>query len=396
MHLVALLLSFVSVLAAEQISPTRVRVVVPLDTAAAFDQALTEVVRQFNSSQNEYRVELLRKGTPFQNLRAIIASHYAGDLPDLALINEADVQTLINLNVVQPLGSSWFNGKKFLLNLTSKLKCQGQPCSAPFQRRVAAWFFNRELLFKLNQETERIPTNWPALAQLSLRLHKPGQLWGLSVPSTGELVIPRWSALGYSAQAGPAEASAELAQKLWTTRANWVPGNPTVEEASRRFLEQKAVMLLGSVEQLAYLKANATFKLGSALPEGELSWFGTDFVVLSSAPKAAGGARAFLDYVYRPENSLTLFKASATLPITQAQLADAGWKKEIGLNSLVKAAAARKLKSSALEKIPPQIREEWASEVWKAIEQDVPAEERAAKSVDLRNRLQKLLSTNPR
>lgn len=396
MHLVALLLTFVSVLAAEQNSPTRVRVVVPLDTTAAFDQALSEVVRQFNSSQSGYRVELTRRGTPFQNLRSIIASHYAGDLPDLVLINEADVQTLTNLNIVAPLSSQWVNGKKFLPKLTSKLKCQDQPCSAPFQRRVAAWYFNRELLFKLNQETERIPTNWNALAALSVKLHKPGEIWGLSIPGTGELVIPRWNAFGYSTVLSPAEASAELAQKFWTTKANWVPGNPTIEEASRRFLDQKAVVLLGSIEQMAYLKANAAFKLGSALPEGELSWFGTDFVLLTKTEKTAIGAREFLDYLYRPQNSLTLFKASATLPITQAQASDAGWKKELDQNTLVKAAGSRKLKNSSLEKIPPQIREEWASEVWKAVEQDIPAEERASKSVELRNRLQKLLSTNPR
>lgn len=381
-----------------QNTPARLRVMVPLDTAASFDQALTEAVRRFNSSQNAYRVELLRKGTPFQNLRMIIASHFANDLPDLALINEADVPTLCNLGIVRPFPEKWFAGKKFLPELASRLKCNGQPCSSPFQRRVAAWYFNRELLFKLNQSTEHIPTNWAALSALSQRLKKKGELWGLGLSVAGDFALPRWSALGLSlsGNTSPADASADFAHKLWTSRGNWLPGGPSLEEASRRFIEQRAVVLLGSIEQSAYLKANSPFKLGSALPDGELAWFGTDFVVLSPVANVADGARAFLDYLYRPEVSVTLFQAAASLPVTRAQAANAGWKKEIEQAPLVKAAVSRKLKSAGLEKIPPQIREEWAMTIWKAVEQDIPAPERGAKSVELRNALQKLLSTNPR
>jgi ABC-type glycerol-3-phosphate transport system substrate-binding protein len=263
---------------------------------------------------------------------------------------------------------------------------------------VAAWFFNRELLFKLNQSTEHIPTSWAALSALSNKVQKRGKLWGLGLPVAGDFSLARWSALGLSlaGASAPADAAADFAHKLWNARANWLPGAPSLEEASRRFLEQRAVVLLGSIEQSAYLKANAPFKLGSALPDGELSWFGTDFVVLNGSAEVGAGAREFLDYLYRPEVSLRLFQAAASLPLTRPQALDARWKKELDRTPLVKAAVARRLKRSGLEKIPPQVREEWAATIWKAAELEVPAAERGAKSVELRNALQKLLSTNPR
>ena len=374
------------------LAPSKLRILVPLEASAPFDHALTEIVKDFNSSHSKFVVEVIKGGSSFQSLRAIIADHYANDLPDLALINNADLPTLEALNIVQPLPAAWVAAKKLSPALALGNKCHGEPCSLPFQRRVPVWFYNRELLFKLNQETDHIPTSWAKLSTLSQRLYKQGELWGVAIPETGDGAIVRWTALGLSASITP-ENLTDWVLRLWESPGVWLPGNPSAEEATRLFLEQRAVILLGTLDQAPFLKSNASFRIGSALPDGDLSWFGTDFVVLSKGPGSAL-AREFLDYLYKPEVSLNLFKAASTLPVTKAQSDSPLWKKEMEGWPLLKQVMARKLKALGLDKIAPQSREELASTVWEAVEQVPELAQRQSKLSELKTRLQKKLSTN--
>ncbi|MBI3554838.1 MAG: extracellular solute-binding protein, partial [Deltaproteobacteria bacterium] len=265
-------------------------------------------------------------------------------------------------------------------------------CSLPFQRRVPVWFYNRELLFKLNQETDRIPTNWSKLSTISQRLYKQGELWGVAIPQTGDGAIVRWTALGLSPQIS-AESLSDWVLKLWEAPGVWLPGNPSSEETTRLFLEQRAVIMLGTLDQAPFLRSNASFRIGSSLPDGDLAWFGSDFVVLSKGPGAAL-AREFLDYLYKPEVSLALFKAASTLPVTRFQSESALWKKEMEGWPLLKTVLSRKLKPLGLDKIAPQSREELATTVWEAIEQVPELAQRQGKLSELRTRLQKKLSIN--
>ncbi len=389
-------------------TPPKLRVLVPLEASAPFDHAMTEIVKDFNATHSKFMVEVIKGGSSFQSLRAIIADHYANDLPDLALINNSDLPTLDALNIVQPLPAAWVAAKKLSPALALGNKCHGErqgagatvdrslsgeTCSLPFQRRVPVWFYNRELLFKLNQETDRIPTSWAKLSTLSQRLYKQGELWGVAIPQAGDGAIVRWTALGMSATLSP-ETLADWVLKLWEAPAIWLPGSPSPEETTRLFLEQRAVIMLGTLDQAPFLRSNASFRIGSSLPDGDLSWFGTDFVILS---KGAGSilAREFLDYLYRPEVSLNLFKAASSLPVVRAQSDSPLWKKEMEGWPLLKTALARKLKPLGLDRIAPQTREELATVVWEAIEQVPELAQRQSKLTELKAKLQKKLSTNP-
>lgn len=375
-------------------APARLRVMIPLEPSAAFDTAFNDAVKAFNANHPKHQVELIKGGSPFQSLRAIISAHYANDLPDLALINSADLPTLMELGIVQGLPIEWVRAKKVNSAFLGSMKCDSGYCSLPFQRRVPMWFFNRELLFKLSQETDRIPSAWPKLSALSHKLSKQGEIWGLAVPQSGESAITRWTALGFP-QSPSADAIADWLLKLWDTPAALMPGRFSPEESTRLFLEQRAVILLGALDQIAFLKNNAAFRLGMSLPDGDLSWFGTDFVVLTKSQTAVS-ARSFLDYIYRPDVSLKLFRTSTTLPITRSQGEDSAWKKELEAIPSVKTALARKIRPLALERIAPQLRDEIASIVWEAVEQVPEASQRTLKEAEIKTRLQKKLSTNPR
>ncbi|MEW6057994.1 MAG: extracellular solute-binding protein [Bdellovibrionota bacterium] len=376
----------------------RIRVLVPLAASASFDQALAEVVREFNSKQNRFEVDLSRPGSTFQCLRAIIASHYANDLPDLAVVNEADIKVLQEFAILQPFERAWISKKRFLEHLSHRSKCgahSNQNCSIPFQRSVAVWYFNQEALFRLKQEPGSIPTDWARLSALSQRLHKPNELWGLGIAGTGETAITRWTALGLKLEESANDAAVDWVKRMWDSQGNWLPGSPSVNEVTKRFMEQRAVILLGALDQWSYFKHNAPFRFGVALSEPQPKWFGTDMVLLSTGKKTAW-AREFLDYLYRPEIALRLFKTATTLPVAREYLENSGWKAEIHSNPILKSLSEKRLTPSHLAKIAPQVREEWSAALWQAIEQPTEPSLRAGKTAELRTSLQKILSTNQR
>lgn len=371
---------------------THLRIAVPLEPSAPFDHALEDLAKEFNSTHSHVQVELIKSGSSFQNLRNVIAAHYANDLPDLAMINTSDLPTLTALHIVQPLPTGWYSAKKFLPGALSALKCPEGPCSMPFQRKLPVWFFNRELLFKMNQDTSKIPAAWGKLAALSQKLSKQGELWALAVPKTGDGAISRWTALGMPTTMA-FDSIADWIAKTWQIPSSWLPGTPSTEEATRLFLEQKAVILLGSLDQMPFLKSNAAFRFGTALPDGELGWFGTDFVVLAKG-KNGELAREFLDFIYRPEVLLTLFRSAYSLPVIRLQTDTPAWRKELDAEPVIKTALTRKFKPLGLDKIVPQSRDEFAATVWESIEQPPEANQRSRKSIELRARFQKKLSTN--
>lgn len=391
-----LLLTSIAAALAASPPPVRIRMVAPLENSAHLDHALGETISRFNAAGTEFQVDITKGGGTFQVLRSIIAAHYARDLPDVALVGSSDITTLANLGVLEALPDAWVAGKKFNPALMSGQKCQGGACSVPFSRRIPIWFFNQELLFKLKQNTDRIPTNWAKLSVLATQLRKPGELWPIATPATGEAALVRWSALGFPHGGFTSELTTDWVSKLWTGNAVWLPGSPSAEEATRWFLEQRAVLLLGSLDQLSFLKTSANFRYSTALPEGDLTWFGTDFVVLTKDKKRLAMVRQLLDHLYKPEVALQLFKAAPTIPVTQIQADNPLWRKEIDSWPTLKTALGRKLRSAGTEKLGPQVREEYTTLVWEAINQAPGADERPAKAAELKARLQKVLSSNPR
>lgn len=376
-------------------SPKRLRLMAPLVRSATFDHVLNDVVRAFNAQTGKkIQIDLLERGDSFETLRAVISAHYAGDLPDIAMVNVADLPTLEALHIVKPLPEKWFSEKKIFPHLLSATKCDGKPCSLPFQRRTPVWFYNQELLFKLNLDPKAIPTSLPQLVALADKIKKNsreiGEIFPLLVPTSGESALPRWCLLGLGQITSPVDTPLAWLDHLKRLPRSWTalvaPGRPSATDVTRIFLDRKGVILAGSLPLWNNLKSNASFKFGAVLPQNkDLAWSGTDLVVLGHETEA----REFLDYLYRPEVALRFHEVAATLPVSKNFAAAEAWKKELERWPLLKSLIARPIKPLNSEKIPPSLREEWVSLVWQAIE-------RGESSADLKPALQKLLSTNPR
>lgn len=389
--------------------PDRIRIAIPGDLSVLFDKAIQEVVNKFNAGQKKFKVELLVQGDSFQTLKQIIAANYAAALPDLALVNQADVETLAGLHIIEPVPTRWFLQRKFLLSILSSTKCEHKECSIPLQRQVPVWYFNRELLFKFNLEKATPPSSFGKLAPMLPSFTKANETSGLAVPVSGPYAMNLWNGIGLSPLISGRFNSALDTISDWalkTLKAKptiWLPGvvpaHPGLSEATKFFLEQKAVILLGHMGQWNYLRDMAKFKIGSAVPSGALAWFGTDIVQLKKKDGAVPQKwiNEFLDYLYKPETMLTLEKASYSLPLSRLYIENPMWRKEMNRWPTLSDALYRSPKPMELEKVAPNAREEVNAAVWAAIETPLgDAEQPAARAATLRATLEKLLSSKPR
>jgi ABC-type glycerol-3-phosphate transport system substrate-binding protein len=94
-------------------------------------------------------------------LKTLITGYYSHDLPDLALVQNADIHVLENLKILENYPTTFYNSKKILHEFSSPDHSVRK--SLPFQRRIPIWFYNQEWLFKLNLEHEKIPQNFEKL-----------------------------------------------------------------------------------------------------------------------------------------------------------------------------------------------------------------------------------------
>jgi len=393
---------------AQASSPQHLRVFVPMDLLSAHEKALIQLTKKFNATQKKIQVDLIQHSDGFKSLKALIAAKYASDLPDLALVDTADSVVLRDLGALQPFQQKWVNTQKFISNLRASEPNPEKTYSIPYHRTTAVWFANTDLLKKLSKYPKDLPASWLRLAPVTIELKRMAtkqsslvlqklhsDLWGAGIAEQGQQAMTRWSALGLGPLLDPVLASLDWVEEMWDSPGDWAPGSPTSPETTRKFLDQQAILLLGTIDQWKQLHENAPFQLKVIFPPDGLKWFGWDFVLLGDSPNQ-DKALEFLSYLYRPETLETTLSHTISIPVTTKLEQAAVWKRFPEQAAVLSQTRKLKRESLELQRIPPQNREEWANLLWKAVEHpSQDQEERAARIGQLRAALEKILSTNP-
>jgi hypothetical protein len=339
-----------------------VRFVYPAQPSSHLEQALQDVVKA-EQKRRGTQLTLEQRPDPFEVLKALIASHFAGDLPDIALVHTADVATLVSLGILPPL-----SGKlSTKTDVRAAPACSHTRCTAPLYRTAPVWFFNQEILFRLNRDTTRVPPSGPELLAFAASLQNgTAALKGrasLVFGSAGNNTLLRWAPLGHTLEEPLPQTSVQWAQRMapWTKKG--IVGGLSDSDAVQQFLEQKSVIYLGTLEQLEFLKSSASFKLGHTA-SAEAAQSGLDVVLLRQPARPA---------------AVELFE-SLTSAQTHRKLREKG-------PVLEQKSYSKSQKRLPIERIPPQARDDWTRRTWRAAE----AGEEALRQ--LPQALQKLLSS---
>lgn len=376
-----------SILASDK--PTKIRFLAPLQTYSLFNQTLEALIHEFNQSQKDLQVELIQKGKHLQFLQSLISEHYASTLPELALVPESDLPTLRNLKKMKPFPRAWVQEQTFLPTFlsqalsasSSNVQSHENIRSIPFLRFVPVWFFNRELLFKLNLPTQSIPASWKELNAASSKMQRAGEFYAVAVPSSGESAFYRLIGLGYKTTSNPLNDAMQWILKASNASiGSWVPDHPTAEEALQGFLNQKALVYLGSIEEWSYIQKNANFKFDARFPSDLVQWTGYDLVAFH---EIGSKTLPFLNYLYSRKAVDQIQGATQSFALTKRDKNRS--KADKTFSSLY-----TRVKPPSFHLIPPPSRKTWAELIWRGAEN--PAQARSPGS-SYRQELEKLLST---
>src|SRR5499425_586562 len=125
--------------------------------------AVNELVKQFNDSQNEYEVKPLRKGTYPETLTAAIAAYRQHQAPHIVQVFEVGTQTMLLSGAVYPvyqlmkeqeIAVEW---KDFIAPVVGYYSKDGNLYSMPFNSSTPILYYNKDAFQKAGLDPSKPP-----------------------------------------------------------------------------------------------------------------------------------------------------------------------------------------------------------------------------------------------
>src|SRR6266545_3297598 len=142
--------------------------------------AVNELVKQFNASQNEYEVKPLRKGTYPETLTAAIAAYRQKNPPHIVQVFEAGTQTMMLSGAVLPVYQLFaeqgfkIDWKEFIAPVVGYYSKDGNLYSMPFNSSTPIFYYNKDVFQKAGLDPSKPPQTWKQVEEYSKKIIASG------------------------------------------------------------------------------------------------------------------------------------------------------------------------------------------------------------------------------
>ncbi len=301
--------------------------------SVAADRALSTQVELFNRQNPKTPVRIIRRGEDFSSLRELMARKLAGELPDLAAIDPAELEAVRKLQILKQVPPA-----------LAKFLGGGGQWSLPFLRAVPLLLANVQRL-----PTKQMPRDWPALVTLVNELAHRSETSSEPSEAGYQIALPLQGARGlwvfealanrplWKREPGGLKSNRDLAdpvrkiQRLLDT-----PGiaraDESWEHAIQAFIDRKVPLALVSSDILPFLAGRATFEwkaelMPVAVEPGKQSHLlaGTDLVLTRDRPEV----RKFLEFLYTETASAQWARLGGWLPLRAEWARSSAWKDQM-------------------------------------------------------------------
>ena len=122
------------------------------------EEAIQQLITDFNGSQSDYQVVGTRKGNYEETLAATIASYRVGQNPVILQAAERGFMTMLNANVAVPMhqlmedNGHKLNWDDFIAPVASFFKVDGKVYAMPFNSSTPVLYYNKDLFAKAGLE----------------------------------------------------------------------------------------------------------------------------------------------------------------------------------------------------------------------------------------------------
>ena len=129
-------------------------------------ERVNEIAAKFNSSQTEYEVKAVNKGSYPEALTAAIAAYRAKTHPHVLQVQEIATQTMLSSGAIYPVYELMadqgvkINWADFISVVKSYYSYKGNLYSMPFNSSTAIFYYNKSIFQKAGLKTDKAPATY--------------------------------------------------------------------------------------------------------------------------------------------------------------------------------------------------------------------------------------------
>ncbi|SDN02283.1 ABC transporter substrate-binding protein [Ensifer sp. YR511] len=289
LRLTAVSLSYLALGAAAALAETKIDFYYPVQVGGPVTKVIDGYVEKFMAANPDIEVAPIYAGNYNDTTTKALTAAKAGTPPSVAVLLATDVFTLIDEDVIEPVGSfatsaedkTWMAG--FMPAYLKSAQTDGQLWSVPFQRSTAVLYYNKQAFKDAGLDGEKFPTTWEEMVAAGKAVttkDATGQVtrWGVGI--AGNVGSAQWLFGALSAQNGARLVNDEGTEtdltdpKVVEALQFWVdmsakdgihpPGIFEWGTAPADFLAGRVAMIWHTTGNLTNLRKNATFEFGVA------------------------------------------------------------------------------------------------------------------------------------
>jgi len=332
--------------AAAQRPPVTVTIWFPLPTGGPLKEAMDDLVRRFNLSRTDIRVNVELTGDYWQNYRKLQTAIVADAPPDAAMIELMQIPEFAEAGILLPLDELArqpdFNFDDVARALLGNSYWKGRLYAIPWQRSTTMLYYNIDALKEAGLPEFSPPSTWDELRRVAPRLvtRQGDQVLRFAIEGSfnhdwlfenlvyayGGRVV---SADGTRAEFNQPPAVAALTLLRDLARHDRVLNvNPNFPQIVDNFIAGRTVMIAHSSFALSLITERARFRWSVApIPavrrDPVLNAGGGNFVLFSKTPPERQRASwEFLKWVTAPANTAFYSMRSGFLPVRTSAMQD--------------------------------------------------------------------------
>ena len=314
-------------------------------------EVVNDLAKNFNASQNKYKIVPTFKGTYDESFTAAVAAHRAGNAPHILQVFEVGTATMMaSKGVTVPVGKIMkdagekFDPKAYVSAVAGYYTApSGEMLSFPFNSSTTVFYFNKDAFKAAGIDTAKAPGTWPEVALAAAKLKASGHKCPISIAWQGWTQLESFSAWhnvefatkgnGMQGMDARMKVNSPLHVRHIENLANMAKqglfvykGRANVPEAS--FISGECAMMTTSTGFYGNVAKNAKFDWGLAplphypdvpgAPQNTVIGGASLWVMAGKKADEYKGIAQFFSYLSKPDIQAATHQRTGYLPITMA------------------------------------------------------------------------------
>jgi sn-glycerol 3-phosphate transport system substrate-binding protein len=313
-------------------------------------EKVAEIVNKFNTSQSEFEIKAVAKGSYPETLTAGIAAYRAKTHPQILQVFEVGTQTMLSSGAIYPVYQLMkdqgvkIDWADFLSVVRSYYAKDGNLYSMPFNSSTAILYYNKSHFKKAGLNTDKAPATYEEIEKAAKAVVASGATKvGFTVSWPSWTLVENMHAWhdqpisdkdnGFAGMATQLKINGDFGVKLWDLLVRWQKDGIFTysgrgNKGDQSIINGEAAIGLASTALVGTLTKTATFQWGTGslprlagYPQGNSIIGGASLWVMKGhKPEEYKGAAKFFEFLAKTDQQAWWHAETGYLPISNSAL----------------------------------------------------------------------------